>query len=88
MNIIRNIILSICILVCTGNSEAIAKGKLKVTCKKESLSPRINYATQQVRLACEEVSVNATIKVRIQDDVSPENFWAIPCRNVENIYKK
>ncbi|MCP4311053.1 MAG: hypothetical protein GY790_07315 [Bacteroidetes bacterium] len=79
MNILRKIILSICILACIGNSEALAQGKLKVVCKEESLSPRINYATQQVKQACEELSVKATIKVSFQKDdnadkLKPEGF--------------
>jgi len=79
MNLIRIIILGICILACIGNNEVSAKGKLKVICKKENLSPRISYAVQQVRLACEEFSVNGTIKVNIQeednsDKLKPEGF--------------
>ncbi len=79
INMIRNIALSICILACIGNTKAVAQGKLKVIDKTENLSPRINYATEQVRLACEELSLKATIKVSIQhageeEKLKPEGF--------------
>ena len=79
MNMIRNTFLGICILACIGTNEAEAQGKLKVICETEILSPRINYATEQVRLACEELSVNGTLHVSIQgkngaDALKPEGY--------------
>jgi len=67
----------LCILTCMGGNEIAAQGKLKINCKTETLSPRIDYATQQVRLACEAFSLKATLKVSIQDEggkLRPEGF--------------
>ncbi len=79
MNITHKLLISLCILTCMGGNEITAQGKLKINCKTETLSPRIDYATQQVRLACEAFSLKATLKVSIQDDdkvdkIKPEGF--------------
>ena len=67
MNIIRNIIIGICLFACAGINAALANGDLKVKYKKGSPSQRITYATEQVRLACVAFSLKATLKVSIQD---------------------
>jgi hypothetical protein len=71
------VLLILCILTCLAGNEIFAQGKLKVNCKTETITPRIDYATQQVRLACEEFSLKATLKVSIQEeggDLKPEGF--------------
>ncbi len=73
MNIFANIILSISLFIVVTNGVA-AQGRLKIICKTEELSPRIKYATELIKLACDEFGVNGTIEVKIQDGNCAEKF--------------
>jgi len=79
MKITRNIILSIFLAVCIGCGITAGDTKLKVVCKGKEATPRINYAIEQVRVACDEVSAKGTVIVSVQgigkaDDLKPEGF--------------
>lgn len=58
---------------------AAAAGKLEVEYEGDKASPRINYATEQVRIACDEVSARGALHVSVQgidgaDKLKPEGF--------------
>jgi len=62
-----------------GDTKPLSGGGLEVIYKGDIASPRISYATEQVRIACTEVSVGAAIDVSIQgsddaDRLQPEGF--------------
>lgn len=62
-----------------GDTKPLPVGGLEVIYKGDIASPRITYATEQVRIACNEVAVGVAIDVSIQgsdvaDRLKPEGF--------------
>lgn len=60
-------------------ARSLTGGELKIIYKGEKASPRINYAIEQVRDACKEVSAKGTVFVSLQgigkgDNLKPEGF--------------
>lgn len=58
---------------------AAADSKLEIRYKGDKASPRISYATEQVRIACDEVSASGVLQVSVQgkggsDKLKPEGF--------------
>ena len=56
-----------------------AADRVELRCKGEKASPRINYAMERVRAACDEVSAGGTVTVSVQgvggaDKLKPEGF--------------
>ncbi|MBT3191525.1 MAG: hypothetical protein HN341_03115, partial [Verrucomicrobia bacterium] len=69
-------IITACLLACIGVS--MAQASLNVSIGGEP-TPRITYATEQVKAACEAVSVSGTLEVSVQgvggaDQLKPEGF--------------
>jgi hypothetical protein len=67
------VILGVLVVGCVSADE------LKITYKTDKPSPRINYALEQVRAACNEVSAKGTVIVSVQstgkaDNLKPEGF--------------
>ena len=78
MNITRIAIAGACLAACVGGNLAAAAGKLDVKYGGDIASPRITYAVEQVRLACEGVSA-AALHVSVQGTdgpvkLNPEGF--------------
>lgn len=62
-----------------GYAWSLLAGGLEIIYKGDKASPRITYATEQVRIACEEVSTGGTLQVSVQgsdgaDKLKPEGF--------------
>ena len=60
-------------------ARSLLAGGLEIIYKGDKASPRITYATEQVRIACEEVSTCGTLQVSVQgsdgaDKLKPEGF--------------
>jgi len=66
----RSIVSTVCCIACM----AASAGELKV--EVEEPTPRMAYAIEQVRAACDAVSANGTLRVNIQDAgmLKPEGF--------------
>ncbi len=57
----------------------VSAGELEIIYKPENASARINYAVDQVRVACDEVSAQGTVIFSVQgvgeaDNLKPEGF--------------
>ena len=79
MKLVKNIVVSICLALFVGCSNAQPVNKLEVTFKGDKATPRINYAIEQVKSACEEVSAKGNVVVSVQgvgkaDNLKPEGF--------------
>jgi len=67
------------LLACVGVNIAQAAGKLEIEITGGEPTPRITYATEQVRCACDAVSVSGSLHVSLQgaggaDKLKPEGF--------------
>jgi len=73
-------------LACIGGHLAAADSKLQIKYQDVKATPRMIYATEQVRLACTEVGARGTLRVRLQgaggrDKLKPEGFRLKGLRN-------
>jgi hypothetical protein len=79
MNLMRNIMLGVCMLALMGRYATAADSKLEVIYKNLTTSPRMTYAAEQVRSACSEVSAGGILQISVQgpggaDKLKPEGF--------------
>jgi len=79
MRTTRNAIVAAACAACVGVNIAQAAGKLEIEITGGEPTPRITYATEQVRAACDAVSVSGTLRVSLQgtdgeDKLKPEGF--------------
>jgi len=67
------------IVLCVLVAGCVSAGELEVIYKTDKASPRIKYAIEQIRVACDEVSASGTLQVSVQgigkdDKLRPEGF--------------
>lgn len=79
MKSIKARIITACLAACIGGSMAEAAGKLDIKITGREPTPRIRYAVEQVKAACDDVSADGTLEVSVQgvdgpDKLKPEGF--------------